>query len=202
MIRIWGLLAFASLWSFTACQDKDSVYPAVDLSFTSAEFLLEDLEALAKPYLRDGCDEKAFSIHTVATAKTERQTLTYILPKLNLQANQAASIRDHAQSHQQATSTHRGSISILHQEILMRANAERDTYVKAYNESRISQEQLDAKLLVLRDRVMTELRDHEQKQEHMRVLRNQRSDLMQNIEKVLDRGQLQQWNSWKGSIPS
>lgn len=202
MLRIWGLMAFVSFLSLSACEEKDGADPAVDLSFSSSEFLLDDLDALATPHLRDGCDEKAFNIHTVATAKTDRQSLSYILPTLGLQTNQAATIRDFALDHQRSTSTHRGSVSIIHQEILMRANAERDTYVKAYNEKRISFEQLEAKLLTLRERVEAELQKHEQKQTHMRVLREHRTGLMQNIETVLNPTQLQQWSNWRRSIPS
>ncbi|MBF8965059.1 hypothetical protein I0P70_17560 [Pontibacter sp. FD36] len=202
MLRTWGLLAFVCLWSLTACEEKVSADPAVDLSFTSAEFLLDDLDALSKPHLRDGCDKKQFNIHSVATAQTERHTLAYILPMLHLQANQAGSIRDYAQEHQRTTASPRGSISIIHQEILMKANAERDILLKAYNDNRISFAQLEERLQVLHERVEAELRNHERKQEHMQVLRSQRSALFQNIEAVLDREQLHQWTSWRRSIPS
>ncbi|MDO6388718.1 hypothetical protein Q4E40_01180 [Pontibacter sp. BT731] len=201
-LRIWGLMTFISFLSLSACEEKDGADPAADLSFSSTEFLLEDLDALAKPQLRDGCNDKAFNIHTVATVKTERQTLSYILPTLGLQANQAATIRDFARNHQQATVTVRGSINMIHQQILMRANAERDSYMNAYNEKRITKAQLDEKLVTLLDRVMAELSKHEQKQTHMQVLREHRTGLMQNIETTLNPTQLQQWSSWRRSIPS
>lgn len=202
LLRIWGLMAFVSLLSFSACEEKDSADPAANLSFTSAEYLLEDLDALSKPHLKDGCGDKAFTILTVATARTERQSLSYILPTLNLESRQATTIGSYAKDHQRATSTHSGSISILHQEILMRANAQRDELIKAFNQNRISQEQLDERLLLLRDRVMAELSSHEQKQEHMRVLRQRRAELFHNIETILNGTQLQQWQSWRGSIRS
>lgn len=195
-------MAFVSFLSLSACEEKDGADPAVDLSYSSSEFLLDDLDALAKPHLRDGCDKKAFNIHTVATAKTERQSLSYILPTLGLQANQGATIRDYALNHQRATANPRGSISIIHQEILMRANTERDAFMKSYQERRITKEQLEQKLLVLYERVEAELSEHEQKKTHMQVLRQHRTDLMQNIETVLNPTQLQQWNNWRSSIPS
>jgi hypothetical protein len=201
-LRIWGLMIFISLLGFTACQEKDSADPDADLSFTSAEFLLEDLDALSKPHLKDGCGDKAFTIHSVATARTERHTLTYILPMLQLESRQAITIGGYAKDHQRATSTHSGSISMLHQEILMRGNAQRDELIKAYNENRINQEQLDERLLALHDRVLAELSENEQKQEHMRVLRQRRAELFHNIETILNGTQLQQWQSWRGSIRS
>jgi ribosome-binding ATPase YchF (GTP1/OBG family) len=202
LLHACGLLAFVSLLSFTACQEKDSVDPAVDLSFTSDEFLLADLETLAAPHLKDGCDEKAFSVHATATAKAERQSLSYILPLLNLSARQAAGIREFARDHHRAASVHRGSISMLHEQILMRANDQRKEYVKAYNENKLTREQLEEKLVVLRERVLTELTSNEQKQTHMRALRALRADLMQKIEGVLDRAQLQKWSNWKESLKS
>lgn len=201
-LRTWGLMALVSLMSFTACEEKDSGDPAVDLSFTSAEFMLEDLDALSKPHLKDGCNDKAFAIYSVATATSERQSLTYILPMLNLESRQAGTIGGYAKEHQRAIIPHSGGISILHQEILMRGNAQRDDLIKAFNESRISQEQLAASLLALQDRVLAELSGHEKKQEHMRVLRQHRTELLNNIETVLNGTQLQQWKSWRGSIKS
>ncbi|PKV76011.1 hypothetical protein [Pontibacter ramchanderi] len=201
-LLIRGLLAFVFFLSLSACEDKSGTDPSVDLTFSSSEFLLEDLEALAKPQLRDGCNDKAFNIQTVATSKQDRHTLSYILPMLGLQTNQAATIRDYALDHQQATVTVRGSISIIHQQILMRANAERDAYLKAYEEDRITKAQLDEKLLGLQDRLTAELHEHEQKQTHLRVLHERRHTLLQNIETVLNPTQLQQWSNWRRSIPS
>lgn len=195
-------MAFIFFLSLSACEEKDGADPAVDLSFSSSEFLLDDLDALAKPQLRDGCNDKAFNIYTVATSKTDRQTLSYILPTLGLQTNQAATIRDFARDHQQSTVTVRGSISMIHQQILMRANAERDTYMNAYNEKQITKAQLDENLVTLLDRVTRELREDEKKQPHMQVLRQHRTRLMQDIETALNPTQLQQWNNWRRSISS
>src|SRR5690606_18931578 len=105
-------------------------------------------------------------------------------------------------NHQQSTVTVRGSISIIHQQILMRANAKRDAHMNAFYEKKITKAQLDEKLVTLLDRVTAELREDEKKQPHMQVLRQHRARLMQDIETALNPTQLQQWNNWRRSIPS
>jgi hypothetical protein len=190
-------MALASLLSLSACEEKDGADPAVNLSFSAAEFLLQDLDALAKPYLRDGCDKKVFSIGTVASVRAERQSLSYILPQLQLQSSQATRIREYARTHHQATAPHLGNITVIHEQILARGNSERDGYVQAFNQGKLTQEQFDDKLKQLFDRVTDELHSHTQKQTHLQVLHSERAVLLQSVEKVLEPAQLSQWNHWR-----
>lgn len=196
----WGLFAFAALLTLASCQKEETIDPALDAEFTDAELQLEDLDALENTDVTHGSETAAFGMSHTAAAHDERHSLSFILPKLNLSERQKLAIRGFLKNHEACIAEHHGKIQQLHQELLKRANAIREDYIKAYRAGKISQRELEQKLAALREKVREEISKHEQRQLHLRVLRKCRMELITKIESVLDREQRQLWNRWKLSL--
>lgn len=196
----WGLLSIALFLAFSACQESESVDPALTDNFTASEFQLEDIDALENVEVTPATESAGFGIDNAAAARSHRHSLAFILPKLQLNERQRVAISGFAKEHEACIAEHRNKIQELHQHLLDKANVARQEYIKAYRAGRISKAVLDRSLAALRDRVKEEMARHDQKQMHLRVLRKCRADLMRQIESVLDREQRQLWNRWKDSL--
>ena len=190
----------AALLTLTACQKEETIDPTQEVEFADAEFQLEDLDALENATVTHGSETAAFGMSHTDAAHNDRHSLSFILPKLNLNDRQKMAIRGFVKEHSSCMAVHHSRIQALHQELLKRANAIREEYVKAYKAGKISQRELEQKLAALREKVREEISKHEQRQLHLRALRKCRMELMTKIESVLDREQRQLWNRWKLSL--
>jgi hypothetical protein len=195
----WGLLALSAILTFTSCQKGDAIDPALD-SFASEEFQLEDLDALENTDVTNGSESAAFGISSTEAMRSERHSLSSILPKLDLNQRQRAAISGFAKDHAACVKELRDNVQELHRNLLAKANAVREKYIADYRAGNISRAELEKRLTTLRERVRSELNKDDRKLMHMRALRKCRLDLMTNIESVLNREQRQLWDRWKQSL--
>ncbi len=200
----WGALAISACLIFSGCQKDDAVTPdtdVLDAAFSSADFQLEDLNALEKVSITGATETTAFGMgHTDASTET-RHPLAHILERMNLDERQKLAVRGFVQEHNSCIKEHHAKIQELHKQLLSKANAIREEYIRAYNAGRISKAELEQKLHTLRERMQEELNKDEVKQMHMRILRKCRQDLFSKIASVLNSEQLRMWNHWKENLP-
>lgn len=189
----------SAILTFTSCQKDDTIDPALD-SFASEEFQLEDLDALENTDVTSGSESSVFGTSSTEAMHSERHSLSFILPKLNLNQRQRAAIRGFAKDHASCVAEHRHRIHELHRKLLAKANAVREKYITDYRAGNISREELEKRLTSLRERLRNEINKDDRKLRHMRAMRKCRLDLMKNIESVLNREQRQLWDRWKQSL--
>jgi hypothetical protein len=197
-----GSLAFAVLLTFTSCQQEDAVptMEAETIEYTAAEYQLSDLGELENPEVTKATEISEFRIQSTENSTSSTPSLPFILKKLDLDENQRKAIREFAEQQAACVSEHREKVRELHQDLLKKANAIREDHVRAYRAGRISKEELDKRLGTLRERLQEQLNKYEPKQMHMRIMYKCRSELMKNIESVLNRDQLYKWNRWKQTL--
>lgn len=188
----------AALVMLTGCQDEN-VNPDLDeavISIDEGKFQITDLNGLENPTITGATEIVAFSTGSTGSQR-ESHKLAYILRKLNLNERQRKAVRKYVEEHEACVAEHHRSIRQLHEELLKRANAAREDYIKAYRAGKISKQDLDLKLKELHEKLKQEIKEHKQRQLHLQVMRRCRAELFAKIESVLNREQLAKWTEWK-----
>lgn len=125
--------------------------------------------------------------------------LPFILKQLNLSASQKESIKGFLSQHCDCVSEHHQKVFEIHHDLMKRANERRLELIAAYKNGKITKDQLKNQLNELRNKVISELQNHEVKKMHMRIMRGCREELAKNIESILNADQLKTWKRWKAS---
>ncbi|QHL86815.1 hypothetical protein GU926_04925 [Nibribacter ruber] len=199
MRHTWSLLAMSLALVFTACQKEEA--PAPDsIEFASAEYQLPDLQDLETPEISIGSETAPFTCTPLENQREKLEALKKALQSLHLDQNQRTAIKGFVQQHHACIAQHLAALQNLHQNLLQRANAQREAYVKAYKAGEITKAQLEEKLTTLRATLKEQMAKHEVKERQMRLLRKCRQELLQKIESVLSQEQLQKWNTWKSRL--
>jgi hypothetical protein len=131
--------------------------------------------------------------------KQNPRGLPFILKQLNLSASQKESIKGYLAQHCDCVYEHHQKVFEIHHDLMKRANKRRMELLAAYKDGKITKEQLRKQLDELRNKVKSELQNHEVKQMHIRIMRQCREELGRKIESVLNADQLTKWNRWKSA---
>jgi hypothetical protein len=201
-------LVLAASFCFLACQKEEltvSDRPTSESNFTGPEYQLLNLEALANPSITEASETGEFRIlpaeqETADRATPDAESLPYILGRLQLSERQRKAVSGFISQNRGCVADHHQKVRELHQELMKRANARRDEYLRAYQAGRISRSELGEKLNNLNARVREELQNQQSRQRLLRSIYACRKELEDNITSILDREQLQKWNRWKNSL--
>lgn len=196
----FAALACAAFMSLTGCQ-QDEVAPAAEMTLSEDDKSLQitDVEEIANPQISTASETSAFSTSNPDTRDHSRRLL-YILRQLNLSERQVAAVKVFIAQHEECIVQHRAKIQQYHDELLNRANAVREEYMKQYRAGKITKQELDAKLLSLRAKLREEMEKHHDKQVQVEMMHRCRAALFAKIESILGPEQLAKWNHWKSNL--
>jgi hypothetical protein len=200
----WGALALSACVLLFGCQKDDAITPetqTLDTAFSSSDFKLDDLNALDKVNITKASETVVFGMTNTDAHTDAKHPLAEVLKKLQLNEKQMVAIKGFMHNHDVCVREHRAKIHEFHKQILAKANAAREEYVRAYKAGKISKAELEHRLNALRLKVQETLNSDEMKQMHMRIMRKCRYELFTNIESVLNSQQLRMWNHWKANLP-
>ncbi|MDX5419585.1 MAG: hypothetical protein LPK09_10245 [Hymenobacteraceae bacterium] len=193
----FAALACAVFFTLTGCQ-KDDVDPIAEesIQLSETDFQITDVNGYENPAITGATENTTFNAQS-HDQKDETKTLIYILRRLNLNERQQHAIKSFVVQHEECVRHHRSKIQQHHEEMLKRANAVREELVAAYKAGKISKPELEAKLKTLQEKLREEMQKHHDKQLHIRIMRQCRSQLFARIESVLGPEQLAKWKRWK-----
>jgi hypothetical protein len=193
----FAALACAAFITLTGCQ-QDDVAPDAEMTLSEDDKSLQitEVEEIANPQISTASETSAFSTSSPDTRDQSRRLL-YILRQLNLSERQVAAVKVFIAQHEECVVQHRSKIQQYHEELLIRANAVREEYIKEYREGKITKQELDAKLVTLRTKLREEMEKHHDKQLQVDMMHRCRAALFAKIESILGPEQLAKWTHWK-----
>lgn len=194
----FSAVAFAVLITFTGCQ-KDDVSPDMEeaeLAIDEQSFQVTDVHALENPVVAEATEGAAFKAGTADTRPASHR-LVYVLRRLDLNKKQRLAVRKFVEQHERCIAVHRINIQRFHEELVQQGNAVREEHINAFRAGEISKAELKQKLKVLHERLNEEIKNHQERQLHLRAMYRCRAELFSKIEAVLGPAQLEKWLQWK-----
>lgn len=198
-----GMLAMSILLSFSACQKDDVIEPEIQnttLEQNAVANYTTDFVNLENPTILGATDKTEFSIKYEKRADSQERTLADVLKRLNLNERQSRAAKEFVHQYSGCAEKHRAKIIEIHQQLVKRANAIREEYLKAYKEGKLTKRELEHKLHALKANLKMHINTNKQAHEHFQMIRKCRTELFRNIASVLNPEQLQKFKHWVNTL--